>query len=230
MRYVRNEDIYDDSNAYEINRDLRTNRIWVGPRGYSATHSAIDEGTGKVHSEVTTESTPASSEFFDLNDTAKTGAYNENDQLPLFHAYHEPAQTRVGTAFSTERGRTHTMVLLAIAKARGEQFVGPTTINPGDDLSRHSLRLAEGAKKRGLISPNVELPDTPTNAIDFFPSEGIDPFDSYYADPATSTRVPTEDIKAGKSELRKVLRGNSQPKKQPPVNQAQFEQLKLDGF
>lgn len=230
MKYVRNESIYNKGNAYDKNNDNRTNRIWVGNRGYSSTHSAIDETTGKVHSEVTTESTPLSSEFYDLNDTAKTYSYRENDQLPLFHAYHEPAQTRVGTAFSTERGRTHTMVLLAIAKARGEQFVGPTTINPGDDLSQHSLRLAEGAKKRGLISPDVELPDSPTNNIDFFPSEGIDPFASYYGDPATSTKVPVEDIKAGKNELRKVLRGTPQPKKQPPVNQSQFEQLRLDGF
>jgi hypothetical protein len=122
------------------------------------------------------------------------------------------------------------LVLLAIAKARGEQFVGPTTINPGDDFSRHSLRLAEGAKKRGLISPDVELPDSPTNRIEFFPSEGIDPWDSHYADPAKSTRVPIEDIKAGKNELRKMLRHGTQPKKQPPVNQEQFYQAELDGF
>lgn len=232
MKYLRSEHIYkkDGDDGYTQHRDDRTNRIWVGPRGYSATYSAIDEATGNLHSEVTMESRPASAEFYDLNDTDKVGAYKENDQLPLFHAYHNPAETRVATAFSTERGRTHTMVLLGIAKARGEKFVGPTTINPGDDLSRHSLRLAENAKKRGLLHPDVELPDEPTNSIEFYKPGGVDPYT--YSDMLIDNAdpVPVEDIRAGKAELRKMLRGSPQPKRQPPVNQEQFEQLKLDGF
>lgn len=229
MKYIRSEYIYKYGDAYDELRDDRANRIWVGPRGYSATHSAIDETTGNLHSEVTTESRPASATFYDFNDT--DGAhYGENDQLPLFHSYHKPAETRVATAFSTERGRTHAMVLLGIAKARGEQFVGPTTINPGDDLSRHSLRLAKNAQKRGLVSPDVSLPDEPTNSIEFYPPEGVDPLTHSENNLTTAKRVPIEDIKAGKNELRKMLRGTTQPKRQPPVNQEQFYQAELDGF
>lgn len=228
MKYFRNE-MVQPHEPFEHPPMLR-NRISVGNRGYDAVYVAVDEKTGEVHNEVMMESTPRTTRYTDLNDTDKDPKYKKDEQLPLFHTEETPGKFRVGLVTGTERGRTHSMVLMAIAKARGEHFVGPTEIDPGDDLSPHSHALAKNLKKRGLLSADIELPDRPTNTYDFNEPEFLEMYDAKLLHNYGDERIPASEIRAGKAELKKMLRGPQKPKKTSPINQTQFYQAELDGF
>lgn len=227
MKYFRNESVHEPD---VWANDKLHGRIQVGNRGYDAVYIAVDENTGQVHNEIMMESEPATATYKDFNDTAKSKRYKKNDQLPLFHSVEEPGSFNVGLVTGTERGRTHAMVLLAIAKARGEEFVGPTQINPGDDLSPHSFALVKGAQKRGMISPNVNVPSAPTNAYDFHEPEDVNTYEYGLLKDFGDKPIPKEEVRSGKRELKKLLGRSTQPKTPPSVNQEQFDQLRLDGF
>lgn len=196
----------------------------------------VDPKTNKVHSEIHVESIPRSATFFDYNNTSGSYRYKKNDQLPLFHTIEHPGTFHVLMAFGTERGRTHAMNLLATAKARNEKFVGPTEVSPSPDLSPHSFKVVQNLTKRGLLNPSMDYGDE-RNDSDFWSEGSANDIGTYaMADPSTDFRnylrpkeVPTEDIKAGKEELRRFL-GRTPKPKSPPVSQEQFEQLQLDGF
>lgn len=222
MRYYRNETVQPHE-PFEHPESMR-NRISVGNRGYDAIYLAVDEDTGEVHNEVMTESLPRSARYMDLNDTAKDPKYKENDQLPLFHTEETPGKFRVGLVTGTERGRTHSMVLMAIAKARGEHFVGPTEIDPGDDLSPHSYALAKNLEKRGLLSADAELPNKPTNTYDFNEPEFLETYSEHLLQNHGDERISASEIRSGKAELKRMLRGAQTPKPKPPINQTQFYQ------
>lgn len=234
MDYYRLENKVPDRFAYT------RGAIPNGPVSLYSTHFAVDPKTLEVHQSIETKTTPSRVYYSGFNNTEH--AYDSGEQLPLFHTQEEPATFHVATAFGTERGRTHAMLLTSMAKARGEQVFGPiNTITTPDDLSQHSLKVVKNAKERGLLSTSeYDIPDSPTNDINFArPEHGLQTIDQYYEYSADDTnrstkiypdKASTEEIKAGKTELRKFLGRPERPKRQPPVSTEQFEQLQLDGF
>lgn len=106
--------------------------------------------------------------------------YKENEQMELFRHHINPASNEVRTVAGTERGRTHFPLLLAVANNDSLRNFG-IPLTPPDNLSRHSLKVAKNLQERGLISPDVKLPGSPTNSItfDYSPESHY-----YYEDPS----------------------------------------------
>lgn len=218
-------------------RNHRNSETNTAPaKAVESVYLAVDPETKMVHSMASVESIPSQSTFSRYNNP-ELSTYKENEQLPLFKEDRYPGEFNTLILEGSERGRTHTMNLLAIAKARHEKFVGPTEVIPADSLSKHSYKLVSNLKNRGLVKDDVDPFDFELNDYDFAPDSGIADL-SYYAMYNTNegpdfifpSEVPTEDVKAGKEELRRFLGRTPKPKSAPPVNQDQFEQLKLDGL
>lgn len=205
-------------------------------KAVESTYIAVNPTNPQVHHYVETVAHSPDTDVIDFNNTARYSKYKENDQLPLFHERTKPGSFEVLSAFGDERGRTHSMRLLATAKARAEKLVGPLDIKPSTDLSPHSFTLVKNLEKRGLVEPQNYGDER--NTVDFWDSGRYEVVTNYaMRDPATNWKthirpeeITNEERNAGKEELRRFLGHPSQPKKQPPVNQEQFEQLKLDGF
>lgn len=228
MRYYKIENIVNRSTHPDKVREYRarSGAIDIGKvESVSSIYLAMDPHTDKVHHELHVESRPPTGEYFAFNDTDKYGNYKTNDQLPLFHSREMPGTFDIDIAFGSEKGRTHSMLMAATAKARGEEFVGPTELRPSTDLSEHSLQVVKGLQKRGKL-PRSNYPSSPTNSVDFIDEDSLhsilDYVDPHSPDPDEIKIVPAEDLKRGKNELRRFL--GRLPKTTPPVNADQFPQ------
>ena len=221
------------------------NAIAVGPASIFSTHYAVDPKTLEVHQRLETQARAPVVSYSRFNDTERL--HSEGEQLPLFYrTVSNPSSFHIETAFGTERGRTHAMLMGAMAKARADDMFGPMSkITTSEDLSANSLKLVRHAKEKGLIdNRDIDIPDEPTNSIRFDnPRFGLHTIDSFWEIDKNGgvddtgfykkvypDKVPAEEVQAGRTELRRMLGRKTQPKRQPPVSTEQFEQLQLEGF
>lgn len=188
----------------------------------------VDPATNKVHAEINIKGRMPESTYSDYNNTATNKPttppdqyYREGDQLPLFRANHEPGYAVVDFMEGSERGRTHAMRALAIAQNDLDNKMGPAQrvrLEPSTDLSEHSLRLSRNLQSRGLLNSDVDLPAEATNSMDFVSEDYMGQHD----DDTGFEKVSKEDLRAGKSTMRRLL--NIPDKRPAPINPEQFTQ------
>lgn len=111
----------------------------------------------------------------------------------------EAPSHKVDTLIGTEGARAPNMVMLGIAEnaARSEG----TSLQPSEDLSKHSSRLVGHLKGTGAVPQGAST--TVTNEIQFAPEYNVGP-----RSVSPNSRVPEAQVQAGRKTVREVMKGS----------------------
>jgi hypothetical protein len=100
----------------------------------------------------------------------------------------------------TEKHRAQNMVMLGIAENTAR--AAGTTLNPSDDLSKHSARLVGHLKGKGAVSEDAST--RVTNKIQFHHGYNIGANPFRYG----TEQIPQHEVEAGRQTMRQVVRGD----------------------
>lgn len=120
----------------------------------------------------------------------------------LFGMSYRPGSSTVDSLFGTKRGQAHVGTMLGIAARDTAERFGRTLSTP-DDLSPHSARLVKGLKGKGLVPEGAD--DAVTNDYDFYD-------EPEWTSLRGEDRIPDDEVAAGRSTMRSVLRA-ARPRK-----------------